>query len=376
MDTAGPGTGSAVRERDDLPAPLDGALTEDYPPPRRRRTVRNALVGATLCLLLIALTAVAVVTVASVKLGGNLDRLPGVFAGLPDRPAKPTTGPGADAVNILVLGTDRRSPVATTGSGAAAPSWVPGAQRADAIMILHLDGDRDGASLISVPRDSWVAVPGYGMAKVNAAYSYGGPRLAVQTVETLTGIRIDHVAVTDWEGFGSMVDALGGVTVNVPRTVTDTMHGITWTAGKHELDGEAALSYVGQRYGLADGDLSRVRRQQAVFRSVATETLRHDPLSDPLEVYGLLDTMTRHLSVDEEWSTRSMAALMLSMRGLRGSDITYLTAPVAGFGRVAGQSVVHLDEDTAGSLWGAVVTDEVQEWARQHDEDVTPAIVR
>jgi LCP family protein required for cell wall assembly len=367
---------TAVRDDDRLPSLAGAFVDEDTQPAARRRPVRNALIGVLVCLVVIALTALAVVTVVGVKLSSNLDRIPGVFDSLTNRPTKPDTGPGSQALNILVLGTDRRSEVATTGSDAAAPSWVPGAQRTDALMILHIDGDREAASLISIPRDSWVVVPGYGSAKVNAAFSYGGPTLAVQTVELLTGVRIDHLAVTDWDGFSGLIDALGGVTVKVPESVTDSMHDVTWSAGKHELDGGAALEYVGQRYGLPLGDLDRVRRQQAVFRALATETLRQDPMSDPRKTYGLLDTMTRHLSVDDEWSARDMASVLMSLRGMRGSSIDYLTAPVAGFGDVAGQSIVRLDRKANQALWGAVVTDDVQAWAEHHPSDVTPAVVR
>ena len=84
-------------------------------------------------------------------------------------------------------------------------------------MVLHINADRDGASLISIPRDSWVNVPGHGYNKVNAAFSLAGPSLAVETVEDLTGVRIDHLAVVDWEGFRSLIDSVGGVTVTVPQ---------------------------------------------------------------------------------------------------------------------------------------------------------------
>jgi LCP family protein required for cell wall assembly len=299
----------------------------------------------------------------------------GVFDGLDDRPQRPTSGPGAHAENILLLGTDRRSSTPTTGTDARDAAWVPGAQRSDTIMLVHVSADHDSASVISIPRDSWVPIPGYGMGKVNAAFSYGGPTLAVQTIEQLTGVRIDHVALVDWNGFAGIVDALGGVTVSVPRTVTDSARNVTWTAGEHRLDGAAALAYVGQRYGLPGGDLDRVRRQQAVIRALAAETLSQDPISHPVDAYRLLDEVTRYLSVDSEWSTRDMVGLLMSLRGATGSDVTYLTAPVAGFGWEGAQSVVRLDRSTGRELWTAVVTDEIHRWAQRHPDLQAPAIV-
>lgn len=341
-----------------------------------RRADRKALLGLLVCLLLLGLFALGGLAYTGLRLNSNLDRVPGVFDGLVDRPAKPTTGSAADAQNILVLGTDRRSDVPTTGTDAKAPAWVVGAQRSDTMMLLHIDGDRRSASVISIPRDSWVQIPGYGMGKVNAAFSYGGIPLAIQTIESLTGVRIDHLVLADWDGFSSMTDALGGVRVTVPETVIDSARGITWTAGEHVLDGQQALDYVGQRYGLPLGDLDRVRRQQAVMRQLAAQTLRQDPLSSPLTVYRLLDTATQHLSVDDEWSATDMVSTLMSLRELRGSDIHYLTAPVAGFGREGQQSVVRLDHAANRALWGAVLTDDVDAWVDHHPDETTPAVVR
>ncbi len=111
-------------------------------------------------------------------------------------------------------------------------------------MILHVNADRDGASLVSIPRDSWVDVPGYGYNKINAAFSLAGPSLAIETVENLTGVRIDHLAVVDWAGFQSLIDTVGGVTVTVPRTIEDPHNHVVWTKGRQTLNGDQALLYV------------------------------------------------------------------------------------------------------------------------------------
>lgn len=323
------------------------------------RGTRRALVGLAVCVVLI-LTMLAGTTVWLRHQLGQIDRIDGVFDSLPNRPERPTTGPGARAMNVLLLGTDRRSDVATTGSEAVAEAWVPGAQRSDLMMLVHIDADRDDVTAISLPRDSWVDVPGHGMSKINAAYSYGGPSLAVQTVEQLTGVRIDHLAVVDWTGFSELTDALGGITVEVPRTVHDSARGVTWTAGTHRLDGQQALDYVGQRYGLPGGDLDRVRRQQAVFSTLAAESL--DRRRSPATVVDLIGMLTRHVSVDDEWGSSEMASLGWSLRDVGRRDVHYLTAPVEGLGWAGSQSIVRLDREAGAALWEDVRQDRLDDW--------------
>ncbi|MDP3894956.1 LCP family protein, partial [Nocardioides sp.] len=275
---------------------------------RQNRKHRRALVVLTV-LGLIAVVSTASAYYLGRRLVAPIDRMDNVFTGLEDRPSKPTKGPAAKAVNILLMGTDRRSDEPTTGTEARAATWVPGAQRSDAMLLLHIDGDREGASVVSLPRDSWVTVPGYGENKINAAFSFGGPSLAVETVETLTGVRIDHLAVIDWDGIRALTDELGGVTVTVPETVHDSARDVTWAAGEHHLDGQDALDYVGQRYGLPGGDLDRASRQQNFLRTLMEDTLGRVNDSGPWAVYELLRVMTNHLSVDAEWQTKDMARL-------------------------------------------------------------------
>jgi LCP family protein required for cell wall assembly len=349
-----------------------GGQVEEAPSRRRRWT--RALVGVIVCMLVLASVPFGIALYFEHRLSGNVSRIAGVFDGLTDRPAR-AAGPAGEAVNILVVGTDRRSDVPTTGSGARAAAWIPGAQRSDALMILHVDADRRAASIISIPRDTWVLVPGYGMNKINAAFSLSGPSLAIQTVELLTNVRIDHLAVVDWAGFEALIDAVGGIEVTVPETVTDSSRDVRWTAGVHRLDGAAALDYVGQRYGLPNGDLDRVARQQVVLRTLMQQSLQQEMRKDPRKLYDFLDTVTRHLSIDDEWSTRDILRLAVSMRDFRTKDLTYLTMPVGGFGTERGQSVVYADQRAARGMWGAVIADEIDDWAARHQRRLTPAVV-
>lgn len=309
------------------------------------------------------------------KLDDQITRIDNAFTGLKNRPAKAVSGNAAKAVNVLLMGTDRRSSAQTTGSDATAKEWIAGAQRTDTLMILHIDGDRRAASVISIPRDAWVVVPGHGTNKINAAFSFAGPSLAVQTVENLTGLRIDHLAVIDWDGFKQLTDALGGVTLDIPKTVHDHYRNITWTAGRHTLDGAEALDYVGQRAGLPGGDFDRIHRQQYFLRTLLGNTLHQEFRREPKRVYDVLDTVTKNLSVDRGWSIGAMRNLAFSLRNLRSADIQFMTVPVNGTGMEDRQSVVYLDAGRDDELWSAVREDRVAAWLAANPGSGVPAAV-
>lgn len=354
-------------------APSPDPVPGDTPAPPQRGRRRRLLFAAAVVIVVLLGAPLAVGAYVGHQLTSHLTRIHGVFSPLDHRPAR-ASGPAAAAVNILLLGTDRRSDLPTTGQDAEAAAWVPGEQRSDTMMVLHIAADRRSASIISIPRDSWVDVPGHGTAKVNAAYSWGGPSLAVATVEQLTDVRIDHLAIVDWDGYSALIDALGGIDVTIPKTVYDSARKHTWTAGRHHLDGADALLYARERHGLPGGDLDRVRRQQAVLRSLSARAL--EDTSSPVSAYQLLDTLTQHLSVDDGWSSKSMAQLMLSLRHLKGAGVRYLTIPVTGTGMVGDQSVVFVDKATDATLWRAVRQDQVAAWTDAHPGDALTTTVR
>ncbi|MDR7309222.1 LCP family protein required for cell wall assembly [Nocardioides luteus] len=357
------------------PAQSDPTHSDPAPDrPRGWRRARKPLIGLLVCLLLLGAVALGGALWLHAKVDGSIQRLPDPFAELADRPAKPTSGSAADAMNILVLGTDTRSDTPTTG--AEAPGWKPGQARSDTMLLVHLDGDRRGASVISIPRDAWVDIPGHGKGKVSWAYSFGGPSLTIETVEKMTDVRVDHVAVVDWDGFRALTDAIGGVDIEIPKTVYDSARGVRWEAGRHHLDGDEALLYVRQRYGLRDGDLDRVARQQAFLRTLLEQTLEQELRKDPARVLDLLTLFGEHASVDDDWSTTQMARLAASLRNLRTGDISYLTVPTDGTGMVGDQSVVRLDPSRDRSLWRAVREDRMPQWAADNQDLLTPDVVR
>ncbi len=180
----------------------------------------------------------------------------------------------SDASTTLVLGSDRRS-----GSG-------PG--RSDSILLVRVDPGRNRIAELSIPRDLRVTVPGHGDDRVNAAYTLGGPALAIRTVRALTGIPINHVVLVDFSGFRELVDALGGVTIDNPsKIVSNSFDGHPWRFGRGRLhlDGRHALAYARVRENTAnpsDNDLTRGLRQQRVLQAIANglaspSTLLHLP---------------------------------------------------------------------------------------------------
>jgi len=313
-------------------------------PRRKRRSRRRTFVIMLVALGLVVGGCTAALFGLQARYDRNIERLEDPFAGLEGRP-----DPGPEGtLNYLLLGADS----AEAGGGAS---------RTDSIMLVHLPADRDGAYVMSIPRDSWVEIPGRGMAKINAAYAFGGAPLLIQTMESLTGVRIDHLAVLDFDGFVEMTDALGGVEVNVGEATGSLQ------AGRQRMDGETALEYVRERKELAGGDLDRVKRQQNWVRSVMSEALSSGTLTSPMKLDSFMTAATSSLAVDETFTMGEMRSVALSLRDIRSGDVTFFTVPVAGLGRSSdGQSIVELDEAATNDLWEAVRSDDVGAWVEQN----------
>ncbi|MFR9754713.1 LCP family protein, partial [Streptomyces sp. TR06-5] len=236
-------TGNTVEERTGaLPGDEDGATGTTggrggagTPQPGRRRAprLRKVLVWTLAAALLLLGASAGYGWWRADRAADSVARIPHALPDLPERQQPPP----ADGVTFLLVGLDTRSPVPTTGEAAQAPAWRVGASRSDTMMLFHLSGDRSDATVVSLPRDTWTDIPGHGRAKLNAAYSWGGPALAVRTVQDLTGVRVDHLAVVDWNGFRSLTDAVGGVDVTVARDVPGLGGAPARRAGRHHFDG-------------------------------------------------------------------------------------------------------------------------------------------
>lgn len=271
----------------------------------------------------------------------NVTRIPDVFSGL-DEAERPAD---TDAVTFLLIGSDVRAPGPTTGSDATAS----GVSRADVIMLVRIAGDRESVTLASIPRDSWVRIPGHGMNKINAAYAFGGASLLVRTVEQVTDVRIDHFAAIDFHGFKAMTAALGGVTVQVRERITYGPY--VFTEGLNHLNGEEALAYVRQRKKLPKGDLDRIQRQQQYLQAMASKVLSRETLSNPSRLDDFLLALTSAVSVDDTLSSVDLFQLAFSLRSLSMDAVHFFTVPVNGTGWEGDQSVVYLDRDAANRFW-------------------------
>jgi LCP family protein required for cell wall assembly len=322
---------------------------------------RRVLVEAAVLVAVLAGVAVGAVAVVANMVSNNIERLGDPFAALPTRP--PVVSVASDEpepVDILVMGLDGPR------SARDRARWADGSRHADAIMLVHLSSDRRNLSVMSIPRDSWVAIPGHGEGEISTAFSKGGPGLVVQTVEQLTNIRIEHMVIADFESFARVTDALGGVTITIPATTYDASHGVVVPAGTYEMDGAAALRYVRQREGLPAGDLDRVQRQQNWVRALAREALEGDALENPVELTRVLLAVSESIAVDDGFTDTEMRNLALSLRAVRGADDTvFFTAPVLGGTTGAGQRLM-LDPERLAAVSAAIAQDDVVQFLAEN----------
>jgi LCP family protein required for cell wall assembly len=315
------------------------AVDPSVEPTRRPRHSRALVTLAVLAALLIG-ALVVTATVAGAWVVGvarsfddATSTLANPFPADAGRPAASTDG----AMNVLVLGSDSRVDDAPVGSD-------PTDQRSDTMMLVHVDADREGVHVVSIMRDSSVTIPGHGQGKINAAYAEGGSALAVETVEDLLHVRVDHVAVIDFEGFKGMTTALGGVQVSVPQAFTSKKYGYTYASGPQRMEGDAALSFVRERYAFDDADYSRVRNQQAFVRGLVGTLLSRDTLTDPGKLADFASALAPYLSVDDGLDAGTVAALGVSLRTVTPSQFHFSSLPTDGTAIVDGQSVVVLDQ--------------------------------
>ncbi|KQZ75595.1 LCP family protein [Nocardioides sp. Root151] len=288
---------------------------------------------------------------------------------------RPPQGQGTD---ILLMGVDDLDGSREVGDSVyemlEAGTWKPGTARSDTMMVLHIEADHRAAQLVSIPRDSYVAIPGHGRSKINAAFSWGGPDLAARTVEQTMGIRIDHLVIVDFDGFKDVTGAIGGVNVFVPRTVSDPRSGtVDWERGFHHLEGDEALHYVRTRYSLPNGDFGRIQRQQNFLRTVLEKLTTRGVMFNPVRLTRLARNLSSLVMVDESLTSAKIRDLALANRHLRSGSFRFLTLPNSGSGMVGDASVVKVKPRQARAMFEAISKDQFESWYAHHPVSELPA---
>ncbi|MET9446305.1 LCP family protein [Streptomyces cinerochromogenes] len=285
-----------------------------------------------------------------------------------DRPARAVPSPSTSAsplptgsLNLLVLGSDSRSGKANQELGGG----DSGGARSDTAMVVHIDAGRTRATVVSIPRDTLVTrpscprssggstAPAYG-AMFNTAYEVGGPVCAVKTVESLTGVRMDHYLEVDFSGFAKLVDALGGVDVTTGQDIDDDKSHLHLEAGTHHLDGTRALALARTRHGIGDGsDLGRIGLQQTLVKALLEQLSDAGLLTDPVRLYEVADAVTAGLTTDTGLdSLNELMSLGRSLKDLSPDRVRTVTMPVVT--APSDPNRVVADEPAAGELWASL----------------------
>jgi LCP family protein required for cell wall assembly len=227
---------------------------------------------------------------------------------------------------ILALGSDAR------------PGENISRMRADSIHLIGVNPRQRRATILGFPRDSWVSIPGYGVAKINTAMTLGGPPLMVRTIENLTGIRIDFWLLTSFNGLIRMVDGIGGLKLHIPRAMRDEASGSNFSAGRHHLTGEEALAFARDRHSVPGGDFGRSLNHGRLFLAALTK-LRSGFDRNPGKLFRWITVGWRNVRTDLGLET--LVDLGLTATQVRPSRVNNLLVPAA-VGTVGPQSVVFL----------------------------------
>ncbi|WP_245242564.1 LCP family protein, partial [Streptomyces sp. NEAU-H3] len=241
--------------------------------------------------------------------------------------------------DYLIVGSDSREGMSKEDKKRLHTGSAEG-KRTDSMMILHT-GD-NGTTMISLPRDSNITIPSFkgsdsgkmyparGANKLNAAYAFDGPELPVRTIEYNTGLHIDHYAEIGFDGFASIVDAVGGVEMDIPKGFKDEKSGADFKAGKQTLNGEQALAFVRTRYALPGSDLDRTKNQQKFLAALAHQVATPSTIINPFKLSPVMGSGLDSLIVDKDMSLWNLVSMFWAMKGVTGGDGKQMNMPIAG----------------------------------------------
>jgi LCP family protein required for cell wall assembly len=357
-----------MTERGDVPPGGETRGPADRAPrPRHRREYLHSPAQARLASRIassriarrqrLLLTVCGAMSALVLLVSGSAWALTGYINGAIKRVNAGTTNSGSTGpLNILVAGVDPRTGlthhqqvVLHVGSDVSSNS--------DTMMLVHVSGDRSRVTVVSIPRDSWVAIPGHGMNKINSAYGFGGPKLMVQTVEQATGLTINDYVEVDFLGFVKVIDALGGVNICLPQAVDDSYSGLRLSAGPHHVNGITALAYARDRHSFATSDLARIQDQQRLVSSALSEAIHSGLLANPIRLSQFVGAALSALTVDQGLN---VSALADQMRGITSQDVSFTTVPLASanYQTPTGQSAVLWNGQAAAQVFQHLAADQ------------------
>ncbi|MBP2188148.1 LCP family protein [Nocardia goodfellowii] len=334
----------APRQRRQPPPPPPAApptRREREPRPPRARRKRHPFRWFLIFLLVFVVGSVAGV----IHLDGKLQRIDA----LADYEGRVGDTPGT---NWLLVGSDSRTGLTPEQENELATGGDVGSERTDTIMLIHVPKS-GGTTMVSLPRDSYVSIPGYGRDKLNAAFTFGGAQLLVQTVEIATGLHIDHYAQIGFAGFAGIVDALGGIDLCVPTPIDDPLAGINLDAGCQKLGGAEALGFVRSR-ATALADIDRMNNQRLFMSALLKKATSWSTLINPFKLWPLASDTAKSLKVDEGDHLWHLGRLGWALR----ADTVTTTVPIGGFDNTASGNVLVWDKTKASEFFEALASDQ------------------
>jgi LCP family protein required for cell wall assembly len=329
------------------------AAGPDQPARRKRHGRRIAALSGLTAAVLLGVTVAASVAVAGPRAGG-VTRIHA--ARLMSATGQPAASGHGETVLITGAGF---GPTGAAPPGSSAPEF------SGLIVLLHINGNKQAGGVVSLPALAVVPVPGHHRMQLGQALAAGGPALLVQTVEQLTGDSVNNYARIDFEHVAAVVDAVGGVYVNVPDKSV-SFH-FTFHVGINHLDGIESLYYARQP-GLTEA--ATELRQQNLIRAILRTLASHQLLANPVTMLHVLSAVDSMLSVDSDFTNTEVETLATQLATLSGSDGTFLTAPT----QMAGKQLVFTPQISA-QLWTAIRYDSIAGFAEEYPATVTPAAV-
>ncbi|MFJ8887567.1 LCP family protein [Streptomyces sp. NPDC102402] len=245
---------------------------------------------------------------------------------------------GGHGMNFLLVGTDGRDRITKAEKKKYRLGGAP-CHCTDTLMLVHLSADKQRASVVSLPRDSYAELPAHTdgttgkehsahPVKLNAAYAEGGPTLTVRTVEQMTGVKIDHYLEVDFTSFMKTVDTLGGVEICTAKPLKDSYTGLDLAAGTHRLDGGRSLQYVRSRHLDGAADLGRMQRQQKFMAALVKQTTSSGVLMNPVKFQRVAASMLESVRADKGFGTEQMLELGKAMRGFTPASSEFASVPL------------------------------------------------